>query len=476
MALKSRLEVLTKDDLVRVHEATLKILRETGVVFHNEEAIEVFKKHGARVENKTVFITRELVDQALATAPRTFRMRARNDKYSVTVGEGFLIQPNVGPVYIQDLVKGRREATLEDYANIQKLCQASDVVDLVGTIPVDPSDVKSSDKYLLMMYEALKNTEKPVIGFCANTQQVRQQLDMVEMTMGTPGFLLENHCTAVLVNSLSPLAYAPDTLETMIEYAKRNQVILLAPCIMAGVSGPISLLGTAVLQNTETIAGLVLVQLVNPGTPLVYATASTSGYMKEATYAAGSPEAMLINTASLQMGLDYYHLPVRTMSGITHSKTVDCQAGYETMQSLLMGMLSGAQMSVQSLGVLDAIMTTSYEKFIIDEELIRRVRRISQGIDTSDEALAVDVIQEIGHTGTYLSHISTFEKFRSLWTPTISDWGNYSDWKNAGSEDVVIKANRKYQHILQNAPETLLDSETDKALLEFIEKARAHQS
>lgn len=475
MALKSRMEVLTKEDLMRVHEATLKILRETGVVFHNDEAIEVFKKHGAKVENKTVYISGEMVDQALSTAPRSFRMQARNDKYSLTVGEGFLIQPNVGPVYIQDLDRGRREATLEDYANIQKLCQASDVVDLVGTIPVDPSDVKSNDKYLMMMYEALKNSEKPVIGFCANTQQVREQLDMVEIAMGgKPGYLLENHCTAVLVNSLSPLAYAPDTLETMIEYAKRNQVILLAPCIMAGVSGPISLLGTAVLQNTETIAGLVLVQLINPGAPLVYATASTSGYMKEATYAAGSPEAMLINTASLQMGLDFYKLPVRTMSGITHSKTVDCQAGYETMQSLLMGMMSGAQMSVQSLGVLDAIMTTSYEKFIIDEELIRRVRRISQGIDTSDEALAVDVIQEVGHTGTYLTHMSTFEKFRSLWTPTVSDWGNYTDWVNNGSEDVVVRANRKFKQVLENAPETLLDGETDKALLDYIEKAKAH--
>lgn len=371
--------------------------------------------------------------------------------------------------------KGRREATLEDYANIQKLCQASDVVDLVGTIPVDPSDVKSNDKYLMMMYEALKNSEKPVIGFCANTQQVREQLDMVEIAMGgKPGYLLENHCTAVLVNSLSPLAYAPDTLETMIEYAKRNQVMLLAPCIMAGVSGPISLLGTAVLQNTETIAGLVLVQLINPGTPVVYATASTSGYMKEATYAAGTPEAMLINTASLQMGLDFYKLPTRTMSGITHSKTVDCQAGYETMQSLLMGMMSGAHMSVQSLGVLDAIMATSYEKFIIDEELIRRVRRISQGIDTSDEALAVDVIQEVGHTGTYLTHMSTFEKFRSLWTPTVSDWGNYTDWVNSGSEDVVVRANRKFKQVLQNAPDTLLDAETDKALLTFIEKAKSH--
>ena len=473
MGLETKLEVLTKDDLLRVHEATLKILRETGVVFHSEEALQVFKKHGARVENKTVFISREMVDKALSTAPTTFRMRARNDKYSVTVGEGFLIQPNVGPVYIQDLDRGRREATLEDYANIQKLCQASDVVDLVGTIPVDPSDVVSKDKYLMMMYEALKNTDKPVIGFCANTHQVRQQLDMIELAIGKPGFLMENHCTAVLVNSLSPLAYAPETIETMIEYAKRNQVIMLAPCIMAGVSGPISLLGTAVLQNTETIAGLVLVQLINPGAPLVYATASTSGYMKEATFAAGTPEAMLINTASLQMGLDFYHLPVRTMSGITHSKTVDCQAGYETMQSLLMGMMSGAHMSVQSLGVLDAIMTTSYEKFIIDEELISRVRRISQGIDTSDAALSVDVIQEMGQKANYLSHESTFKSFRTLWTPSVSDWGNYSDWENAGSEDVTVRANRKFKQILQSAPETLLDPESDKLLKSYISKAKS---
>ncbi len=473
MSLKTKLEVLTKDDLLRVHEATLKILRETGVVFHSEEALDVFKKHGARVENRTVFISREMVEQALSTAPKTFRMRARNDKYSVTVGEGFLVQPNVGPVYIQDLDKGRRLATLEDYSNIQKMCQASDVVDLVGTIPVDPSDVDSKDKYLMMMYEALKNSEKPVIGFCANTQQVREQLDMIELAMGKPDFLMENHCTAVLVNSLSPLAYAPETLETMIEYAKRNQVILLAPCIMAGVSGPISLLGTAVLQNTETIAGLVLVQLINPGVPLVYATASTSGYMKEATYAAGTPEAMLINTASLQMGLDFYHLPTRTMSGITHSKTVDCQAGYETMQSLLMGMMSGAHMTVQSLGVLDAIMTTSYEKFVIDEELISRVRRISHGIDTSDEALSVDLIQEMGQKANYLSHMSTFESFRTLWTPSVSDWGNYSDWKNAGSEDVTVRANRKFKQILQSAPETLLDPETDKVLKNYICKAKS---
>lgn len=473
MALKTKLEVIGKEDFSRVHEASLKILRETGIVFHDQETLEIFRKHGARVSDKTVYISGEMVDRAIQTCPGSFTWRAREDRHTVTVGDGLLIQPNVGPVYIQDLDGGRRKALLSDYANIQKLCQASEVVHLVGTLPVDPSDVSLEDKYLSMMYETLKNTNKPVIGFCADRKQVREQLDMVEIAMGRKGFLDDNHCVGVLVNSLSPLSYAPETLETMIEFARRRQPILLAPCIMAGVTGPISLLGTAVLQNTELLAGIVLMQLVSPGTPVVYATASTAAYMKAATFGAGAPEAMLLNTASLQMGLDYYHLPVRTMCGITHSKAVDCQAGYETMQSLMLGMLSGAHIAVQCLGELDAIMATSYEKFIIDEELISRALRIKQGIDTSDAALAVESIQEVAHAGSYLMHPDTFDNFRSIWLPRVSNWDSYDEWKESGAEDVTVRANRKYKEILQNAPESLLDPDLDKELKYYIEKAKA---
>jgi trimethylamine--corrinoid protein Co-methyltransferase len=472
VALKSRLQVLAPDDLPKIHEASLKILAETGVVFHSEEALEIFRKHGAKVENKTVRMTRSMVDQALTTAPETFRMEARNDGHSITIGEGFLVQPNVGPVYIQDLDKGRRLATLQDYANIQKLCQASDVVHMVGTIPVDPSDVSPSDKYLSMLYEVLKNSDKPVNGFCTNKEQAQHQLKMMEIALGLDGSRRDKRYIAVLVNPLSPLGYAPETLETMIEYAKCNQVILLAPCIMAGVTGPVSCLGTALLQNTEILAGLVLMQLVNPGTPVVYATASSVAYMRAATYAAGAPEAMLINTASLQMGLDYYHLPTRTMCGITHSKTLDAQAGYETMQSILLGCLSGAHIAVQCLGVLDAIMATSYEKIVLDEELISRVLCIARGIDTSEEAMAVGTIQELGPGGNYLTHPTTFKQFRNIWTPTISDWGSYDDWRQSGSEDVARMANRKFKQILSAAPETLLDADTDRQLQNYMEKAR----
>jgi len=455
---------INQQDCQRVHEASLKILRETGVIFHDPEALEIFKKHGARVEGETVFIAEDLLNKALATAPQKFTWRGRNEKQNRIVGEDILIQPNVGPVYVQDLDEGRRMGTLEDYIKIMKIGQASEVLDLNGGIPIDPSDIDSDVKHLELMLQMLKHTDKPIIGSCTTRDQAETMLDMAELALGGKEIFRSGHYVGVLVNPLSPLAYAPETLETMIAYARRNQIILLAPCIMAGISGPISLLGTAVLQNVEILAGLTLMQLVNPGTPVVYATASTTGYMKYASFAAGSPEAMMINMPNIQMGLDFYHLPTRTMCGINHSKALDAQAGYETMMSLTMAMMSGAHIYVQCMGVLDAIMTTSYEKIIIDEELVRRVRRVRQGIDTSDAALAVEAIQEVGHNGTYLTHPSTFESFRSLWTPTISDWTSHQDWTAAGAEDVTIRANRRFKEILAGAPDSLLDAAVEKQL------------
>lgn len=470
MPLNNTLEVISKDNFEEIHQASIKILSETGIRFHCPEALGMFEKNGAKVEGETVYITETMVDNALKTCPKTFTWTARNPENSLTVGEGFLVQPNVGPVFIKDMDKGRRKATLEDYANIMKLCQAAEHVHINGTIPVDPSDVDSESKHLHMMYEILKNTDKPIIGFCFEGEKVRQTFDMLEMAFGGKEFLEDHHCMGVLVNPLSPLGYASETVETIMEYAKRNQITLLAPCIMAGISGPISLLGTAVLQNVELLAGIVLTQMTRPGAPIVYATASTTGDMKTGSFAAGTPEAMLINTPNIQMGNEYYNLPTRTMCGITHSKEVDCQAGYETMMSLMMGVLSGANIGVQCVGTLDALMTISYEKIIIDQEIISRALRIQKGIEVSREALAVEAIQTIGAAGTYLMHPSTLKGCRSMWTPSISDWNSHDVWKARGAEDIVVRANRKYKEILKNAPETFLGPDLETSLKEYVKK------
>ncbi|HCY86826.1 MAG TPA: trimethylamine--corrinoid methyltransferase [Desulfobacteraceae bacterium] len=464
MPLNNALEVISRDMFDKIHEASLKNLKETGIQFHSQAAIDLFKQGGARVEGQTVFITEKMVADALATCPSTFEWTARNPEHSVTVGEGFLVQPNVGPVFIQDLDHGRRKATMEDYVNVIKICQAGQYVHLNGTIPVDPSDVDSQTKHLHMMAAVLKHTDKPIIGFCFEGEKVRQNLDMVDTAFGGNGFLEDHHCLGVLVNPLTPLGFASETCETIMEYAKRNQITLLAPCIMAGISGPISFLGTAVLQNTELLAGIVLTQLTRPGAPVVYATASTTGHMQTGSFAAGTPEAMLINTPNIQMGNEYYKLPTRTMCGITHAKAIDCQAGYETMMSLLMGVLSGANIGVQCLGTLDALMTLSYEKMIIDQEIISRALRIKQGISATAEDLAVETIQAVGHGGTYLTHPSTVKACRSMWSPEISDWKSYDAWEASGAEDIVVKANKKVKDILAQAPESLLDPAVEEAV------------
>lgn len=470
--LKTKLEVLTKEDCQNVHDASIKILKETGVAFHYKEALDIFKENGAKISGNIVYFSEKMVEEALEKCPKTFTWTARNPEKTVTVGKDFLIQPNLGPVYIQDLDKGRRLPLLEDFSNIQKLCHYSDVVHLVGSIPVNPSDVPQKEKHLHIIYETLKNSDKPLIGHTGHRTEVKQMLDMVQIAIGNN--LSSGHYIGVAINPLSPLAYSGDALETIIEYSKLNQVVFLAPCIMAGISGPITLPGTALLQNVEILAGLTLIQLINPGNPVLYSIASNTANMKTGSFIGGNPEGLIMDIINLQMGLDYYNIPTRILAGITDSKLVDCQAGYETMQNLMLGVLGGGHIVVQCLGVLDAIMTTSYEKFIIDEELIRRMNRIKQGVDFTAEHLYVDVIQELGSQGLYLNHQSTFEKFRTRWTPTVSTFESYADWQEHGADDVAARANSIYKKILNNAPESLLTEETEVALKEYMTTAIKH--
>jgi trimethylamine--corrinoid protein Co-methyltransferase len=471
MTLKHRLKVLSKEDITRVHEATLKIFEETGVIFHCQEALEIFKKHGAKVNDKTVHIPRKMVESALETCPSIFKWRARNDANSVTCGEGVLLQVNSGCVNVHDMDRGLRTGNLKDFGNIMKLAHAGDMVKIVGGNPCEPVEIDFRERHLYAMYEILKNTDKALFSFSANgTCACKEILYMTEISFGQEGIMNDNHIIGVTVATLSPLVYPEDVTETLIAFARRNQIVSVGPMTLAGLTGPIKLFGSAVLQNAESLAGIILTQLINPGCPVIYLAAGGTVDMKNASYVTGTPEGMLVNIASYQVALDLYHLPVRCLPGMTDSKLVDYQAGYETMQGLMMGILSGAHVLHESLGCFDSIMTTSYEKIIIDQELFSRVLRIWGGIDTSVEAMSLDIIQEVGPMGSFLTHPNTFEHFRERWSPTISDWDSREDWEEKGSEDVLIKANKKVKEILANAPEKLLDSEVDKELKAYMEK------
>lgn len=468
--MKLRLKVLTENELDRIHAASLKILKDTGCVFHSKEALGILKRHGARVSNQTVYFSSEVVETALGSVPPVFRWTARNDKRSTTVGEGgSRLAPNAGNIYVQDLDQGRRRATLQDVGRIQTIHQLSDVTDFVGNNPCDPSDVDPAKKHLHITYEILKHTDKPLMSyFGPHPGQAAETLQMVKIAFDDDDILTRKHVIGLGVPPTSPLSYDQDVLRAITEFARNSQPVLIVPAAMGGVTAPINLMGIALQQNAELLAGTVYVQMVNPGNPVVWTPSSTVAWLRTASYNTGTPEGMLPNLAILQMARDFYHLPTRNMAGLTDSKAVDCQAGYETMQNLTLAMLGGAQIIYEALGVLDSIMTTSYEKIIIDEELYRRAKRICEGLDTSDEALSLDLIQEIGCGGEYVSHSSTLTKVRDMWQPSVSDWNSYTDWEKDTSRELLARANTIWKRRLQDAPETFLDVTLDRDLRQFI--------
>jgi trimethylamine--corrinoid protein Co-methyltransferase len=462
----NRLEVLPKIDIQKIHAASIKILNKTGVMFHSAKARDIFRKHGTKVDGETVFIPQKIVEKAIETCPSSYRHMASNTSHSILVGFGQtkqIVTCQYGPVYIQDIENGRRLGTLQDYAKLIKLNHASDSVNVVGGIPVDPSDAKPDSKHLQMLYLTIKHTDKALMGLAGNRKQVRETLDMVEIAMGR-STIWDSPVIAVPVCPLSPLKYASEPTDTIIAYAQKRQPIYINSCVLAGVSGPISLAGTATLMNAEILAGVVLAQLIHPGTPVVYVPGATVANMKTGGYITGSPEANLINVTGLQLALNLYRMPTRVMSGLSDAKTLDYQSGAETMQNIFMPLLAGAHILNNTLGSLDSLMTTSYEKFILDEESIQRVLRVMEGINGFDLDISLDLIQELAHSGQYLIHANTLENFKLRWRPTISNWDSYDDWEKSGAPDIAVKANRKFKQILRNAPDSLLDKEVDHAL------------
>ncbi|SDP64521.1 trimethylamine methyltransferase family protein [Desulforhopalus singaporensis] len=467
------LKPVSPDQMTRLHDATLRILAETGIVFESEEALAIFKKHGARVEGRTVFIDEKMVDDAIQSAPSTYRHRGRNDARSILVGhrqKRLVLSGAYGPVNIYDPENGRRPGTMEDFINLTKLSHALDSVSVVGGLPVDPSDLEPKHKTFQMLYQILRHTDKPIWAFSSLGEDVLNMFKMVEIAYGSSAQVWEEHVVAAPVCPLSPLKYARTASETILTYARHRQPLYINSCIMAGVSGPISLLGTATLMNTEILGGLVLAQLTAPGTPIVYVPGGTVADMRSGSYICGSPESNLIVMVGLQMALDQYLLPTRVMGGLTDSKAIDYQAGAEVMQNLFMPILAGAHFLNNVLGTMESQMTVSLGKYLLDVESIERVVRVMEGISGDDTDLSVDLIQQEAHKGNYLMNPSTLKKCRSRWQPSIADWDTYNKWQKGGSLNAEDRGHLRSKEILANSPDSLLPKDIELDLRKYAEK------
>lgn len=471
MKLNLKEGVLTPEDMSRIHQATLKLLSEKGVVFESETAVETFRKHGARVEGNVVYIPESIVEQSLKSVPSKFTLKAVNNNRSVIIGEGLAIHPAGGEVFIQDFEQGRRSANLEDFANLQKIYQACDNINITGYQPLSPGDVPQRLKGMYCAYNTMLHTDKPWLAPMdfVGIEEKDEILDLYEIVFGAD-FMRENYVTWNVVSPNSPMLYTDIACEGIIGFAKRNQPIVIVSAPMSGITAPIHMMGAILLQNTETIAGLCLAQLIKPGIPVLPSASLTFGNLKLATWECACPDTALMLTGAIQMYKNFYNFPARAQTGVTSSKCIDYQAGFESMQSLLLSALSGVNVTSQSVGSLDNLISVSIEKTIIDDEIVSRVQRILKGIDTSDESLSLDIIMDVRHGQDFFTHDSTLNHFRDGWQAYVSDWNLYENWIENENRDIVKRANLRAKEILSNAENPLLDPAIAKQLLSYIKK------
>jgi len=465
-----KLSMLEPVELDAIHQASLDILKSTGIKFCLPEVLDLFKHHGFTIKENKVFFTPRQVENAIKQVPESFRFSGRNSDRSVLVGDMKVkLQPTMGCIYVLDPNGHRRKGTNADYIKYQQLVQYFDTIAIGGAIPIVPGDIPVQNRNMAMMQAVLKYTDKPIIGWTADKRESHLMLDLVDMALEDQGGLDCNHAVATGINPLSPLCFGEETLENIMAYAQRKQPVIVTDAAMAGITAPQSLIGASLQQTVECLACTVLCQLIQPGLPMIWAPASTVGYMKRASFCTGAPENMLINMITNQMAREYYNIPTRTLTGHTEAKIIDYQAGVETLQSQLISVLGGAEILSMPLGSLDSYMTISFEKMLLDEETIRRVLCIQKGVDFSQLDEAVKAIKEIGSEGSYLTHPTTLARFRQSWIPDYSEWDSYEGWEKKGSPNLIAKSGEKLSRIMEqiNTPE--MDPEIDKRISEFVQ-------
>jgi trimethylamine--corrinoid protein Co-methyltransferase len=465
-------EYFSEQEVRRIHETCLRLLETVGVDFSFEPALEVLKKAGCKVEGQRVFFPPRLVEAQVAKAPAQYTLQARNPEKSVVIGgEHIAFIPCYGPPFVTDLDRGRRASTLEDYINFVKLGHASLSMDITGGMMAEPNDIPHERRNAEMMYASMRYSDKPFMGGAIGAEAARETVEMAAILFGCgEAELAEKRPIISILCARTPLAYDDRMLGAIMEYAKAGMPQLISSLSIAGATAPVTMEGTLVVQNTEVLAGIVLTQLIREGTPVVFAGSSSCSAMRYGTLSIGAPE-MAVNTAATAQMARFYGIPSRGGGALSDAKLPDAQAGFEAMMSQLMATLSGVHFVLHSAGILEGYMVSSYEKFVLDDEICGMCKRIKRGERADEDRLAFELIRQVGPGGEYLTQKHTFQNFRKeIYANLVEEKDTYANWQQKGALSIDRRANRKWKEILKAYQEPHLPAETDKALRRYIER------
>lgn len=473
-------EVLDEEGLALIERNADTILEEIGLEFReDDEVLEIWRKAGADVQDTRVRFPRGMLRSIIqASAPREFTQHARNPARSVQIGgRNTVFVPAYGSPFVRDLDNGRRYGTIEDFRNFVKLAYSTPWLHHSGGTICEPVDLPVNKRHFDMVYSHMKLSDKPFMGSVTHPSRAEDTVEMAKILFGDRWIDEETGrprtVTVSLINVNSPLTYDATMLGALKVYARNNQGVLVTPFILAGAMAPVTVAGTCAQTLAEALAGLALVQIINPGCPCILGSFASSISMQSGAPTFGTPEPALVlyTMASLARRLG---VPFRSGGGLCASKIADAQAAYEAAQTLLPTCLGGVNFVLHTAGWLEGGLSMGYEKFVMDCDQAGMMHTMLQGVDLSENGQALDALREVGPGKHFLGCTHTQMNFESaFYRSPLADNNSYEQWEAEGGKDMAQRANAQWKKMLAEYEAPPLDPAIDEALLDYIDRRKS---
>lgn len=443
-------QVIFSDDYIaRMHDAALDVLEAQGMKFLLPEARRILAAAGARVvDDEMVHIGRDIVGAALASAPRSWRMRAANpDRERDYVSGALIFGPGAGCPNVTDLERGRRPGSLESYLETLALQQSFDVIHMLGP-SAEPQDVPTPLRHYAMMQAQITRADKPMFVYARGRAQIEESLHMIRLGLDLDQADWDRGVWAyTVINSNSPRQFDRPMAQGIIDFARAGQVSVITPFCLAGAMAPISVAGALVLQHAEALAGITLAQMTRPGAPVSYGGFASNVDMKSGSPAFGTPEHVKFQIGSGQLAR-HIGLPWRSASG-SAGNAADMQAAQETTMAIWGALMGQATFVIHAAGWLEGGLSFGYEKFLNDVEVLQMVAEMCTPTPATEDDLALDAIAEVAPGGHFFAAAHTMRRYeQAFYPPLLADLTNFGSWSDHGALRSDQRATALWRRIL----------------------------
>lgn len=463
------MEVFSADQIAAMHETALRTLEELGIKVLLPEAVQLYQKAGARVDGQMVYLGRDIVAEALASAPKSITGRAGRREKDLTFELGRMIfQPGAGAPHATDLTRGRRPGSARDYVEYTKLNQHFDVLQMLSP-SVEPQDVPTNERHYFTTETQLTQSDKFPFVFSRGTPQVLDCFEMLRDFRGASdaGFSANPHCYTI-INTNSPRTLDIPMAQGLIDFARHGQLSIVTPFTLMGAMAPITVAGAVTLSHAEALAAITLTQLVRPGAPVCYGTFTSNVDMKSGAPAFGTPAHFQASLAAGQMAR-LTGLPWRSAAG-SASNLNDVQAANENQMGLWGCLMAGATVIIHAAGWLEGGLSVSYEKIITDVEVLNMIAELCAGKAAgADEIGFENALSHVDPSGHFFAAPQTMERYSTeFYEPIVHDYANFGTWTERGARDASSRATDVWQEIVNRESTVAVDDSKLEELQRFI--------